>query len=78
MWNLMDGSEGDTVYMATAEGRDQTYLSCNSTSTSCYLHGAQCDFHYKIIVSASSDQCSGMRSPTYRISMGIYICICFL
>ncbi|XP_074545118.1 uncharacterized protein LOC141804545 [Halichoeres trimaculatus] len=69
MWDLMEGGEGSTVYTATAEARDHTYLSCNSTGTRCYLHGARCDLHYTIIVSASSDQCSSMRSPPYRVSM---------
>nr|XP_046264816.1 mucin-4-like [Scatophagus argus] len=69
MWELMEGSEGNTVYTATAEASDHTYLSCNNTGTSCYLHGAQCDLHYTIIVAASSDHCSSMRSPPYRISM---------
>lgn len=70
MWDLMEGGEGSTVYSATAEARDQTYLSCNITGTSCYLSGAQCDSRYSIIVSALSDQCSGLRSPPYRISTG--------
>ncbi|XP_029309572.1 fibronectin type III domain-containing protein 7-like isoform X2 [Cottoperca gobio] len=61
--------EGNTVYTATAEASDHTYLSCNNTGTSCYLYGTQCDLHYTIIVSASSDQCSNLRSPPYRISM---------
>ncbi|XP_008280490.1 mucin-19 [Stegastes partitus] len=69
IWELMEGSEGSTLYIATAEASDHTYLSCNSTGTSCYLHGAQCDLHYTIIVAASSDRCSSMRSPPYRVSM---------
>ncbi|XP_037642392.1 tenascin-N-like [Sebastes umbrosus] len=69
LWNLMDGGEGNTVYNVTAEASDHTYLSCNNTGTSCYLHGARCDLHYTIIVAASEDQCSSMRSPPYRISM---------
>lgn len=76
MWELMEGSEGNTVYTATAEARDHTYLSCNNTGTSCYLYGARCDFHYTIIVASSSDQCSSMRSPPYRISMGKQIFLC--
>ncbi|XP_033507400.2 uncharacterized protein LOC117272533 [Epinephelus lanceolatus] len=68
-WDLMEGGDGSTVYIATAEASDHTYLSCNNTGTSCHLHGAQCDLHYTIIVSASSDQCSSLRSPPYRISM---------
>lgn len=74
MWDLMEGGEGNTVYLATAEARDHTYLSCNITGTSCYLYGAQCDSRYSIIVSASSDQCSSLRSPPYRISMGELRC----
>ncbi|KAM3604918.1 uncharacterized protein V6R79_017981 [Siganus canaliculatus] len=69
MWDVMEGGEGDTVYTATAEASDRTYLYCNDTGTSCYLRGARCDLHYTIIVSASSDQCSSLRSPPYRISM---------
>lgn len=78
MWDLMEGSEGSTVYTATAEARDHTYLSCNNTGTSCYLSGAQCDFQYTIIVAASSDQCSSMRSPPHRISTGKQIFLSFL
>lgn len=70
MWDLVEGGEGKTAYSATAEARDHTFLSCNITGTSCYLYGAECDSHYSIIVSASSDQCSSLRSPPYRISMG--------
>lgn len=70
MWDVMEASEGNAVYSATAEARDRTYLSCNITGTSCYLHGAQCDSRYSIIVSASSDQCSSLRSPPYRMSTG--------
>ncbi|XP_035526327.1 fibronectin type III domain-containing protein 7-like [Morone saxatilis] len=69
MWDLMEGSDGNTVYTATAEAADHTYLSCNNTGTSCYLHGARCDLHYTIIVAGSSDQCSSTRSPPYKISM---------
>ncbi|XP_018532382.1 mucin-4 isoform X2 [Lates calcarifer] len=69
MWELMEGSSGNTEYIATAEASDRTYLSCNDTGTSCYLHGARCDLHYTVIVAASSDQCSSMRSPPYRVSM---------
>ncbi|XP_047445276.1 mucin-4-like [Mugil cephalus] len=68
-WGLMEGGDGTTLYTATAEASDHTYLSCNDTGTSCYLHGAQCDLHYTIIVAASSDRCSSMRSPPYRVSM---------
>ncbi|KAM8850864.1 fibronectin type III domain-containing protein 7-like isoform 2-T2 [Spinachia spinachia] len=68
-WNLMDGDGGNTVYTVTAEASDHTHLSCNNTGTSCYLTGARCDLHYTVIVAASSDQCSSLRSPPSRISM---------
>ncbi|KAM7379233.1 hypothetical protein PAMP_004798 [Pampus punctatissimus] len=69
VWDLMEAEEGNTMYIATAEASDHTYLSCNNTGTSCSLHGTRCDLHYTIIVAASSDRCSSMRSPPYRISM---------
>lgn len=72
MWELMEGGDGDTVYTVTAEAADHTFLRCNNTGTSCYLHGARCDLHYTIIVAASSDECSDLRSPPYRISMGMF------
>ncbi|XP_014840249.1 PREDICTED: uncharacterized protein LOC106916456 [Poecilia mexicana] len=68
-WEQMGGSAGGTVYIATAEASDHTYLYCNSTGNSCLLQGAKCDLRYTIIVAASSDRCSSLRSPPYRISM---------
>ncbi|XP_019712180.1 receptor-type tyrosine-protein phosphatase beta-like [Hippocampus comes] len=69
IWELAEGGEGNTVYIATAEASDHTYLSCNGTGTNCTLRGAQCDLHYTVIVAASSDRCSSLRSPPYRLSM---------
>ncbi|XP_053096527.1 uncharacterized protein LOC113530559 [Pangasianodon hypophthalmus] len=54
--------------VVTAEGQDLSFLGCNSTSTSCVLNGARCGMQYAIIVSASSDKCSSLRSPPYYIS----------
>ncbi|XP_036072425.1 uncharacterized protein LOC112147737 [Oryzias melastigma] len=68
MWDL-NGSGGTSAYIATAEASDHTYLTCNSTGNSCYLSGAKCDLRYIIIVAASSDRCSSLRSPPYKISM---------
>ncbi|XP_054888996.1 serine-rich adhesin for platelets-like [Poeciliopsis prolifica] len=68
-WKQMRGSAGGTVYVATAEASDQTYLYCNSMGSSCLLRGAKCDLRYTIIVAASSNRCSSLRSPPYRISM---------
>ncbi|XP_077580643.1 fibronectin type III domain-containing protein 7-like [Stigmatopora nigra] len=80
-WEIMEGgegsgagsgegsSEGSTIYTATAEGSDHTYLSCSNPGIECTLHGAQCDLHYTIIVSATSDHCSSLRSPPLKISM---------
>ncbi|XP_054646058.1 uncharacterized protein LOC129188936 [Dunckerocampus dactyliophorus] len=55
-------------YVATAEGYDKSLTSCNSTSSSCELQGIHCDMHYSIIVSASSDRCSSLRSPPAMIT----------
>lgn len=71
MWDL-NGSGGTSAYIATAEASDHTYLTCNSTGNSCYLSGAKCDLRYIIIVAASSDRCSSLRSPPYKISMGMF------
>uniref|UniRef100_A0A8C5HBY8 Uncharacterized LOC114458429 n=2 Tax=Gouania willdenowi TaxID=441366 RepID=A0A8C5HBY8_GOUWI len=69
LWDQMEASEGSALYTATAEGSDHTYLSCNGSASSCYLLGAQCGLRYTVIVSASSDVCSGMRSPPQRVTM---------
>ncbi|XP_051990921.1 fibronectin type III domain-containing protein 7-like [Xyrauchen texanus] len=59
---------GSSLYIATAEGQDLSQLSCNSSSSSCNLTNVQCGMEYTIIVAASSNQCSGLRSPPYKIS----------
>ncbi|XP_054602382.2 serine-rich adhesin for platelets [Nothobranchius furzeri] len=69
VWDHDKDGGGTTVYTVTAEASDLTLLTCNNTGTSCYIHGARCDLRYTIIVAASSEQCSGLRSPPYRISM---------
>ncbi|KAK0153692.1 Fibronectin type III domain-containing protein 7 [Merluccius polli] len=69
VWETMVGGDGNTQYTTTAEASDHTYLSCNTTDTQCTLWGARCGLRYTILVAASSDQCSGLRSPPYRISM---------
>ncbi|XP_057183469.1 G surface protein, allelic form 156-like [Triplophysa rosa] len=63
-WQL---NEGSSLYVATAEGHDQSILVCNSTGTSCDLTGVKCGMQYTILVSASSDKCSSMRSPPHKI-----------
>ncbi|XP_043081300.1 fibronectin type III domain-containing protein 7-like [Puntigrus tetrazona] len=63
-WQL---NEGSSFYVATAEGNDQSILMCNSTGTSCDLSGAKCGMQYTIIISASSDKCSSMRSPPFKM-----------
>ncbi|XP_035863315.1 uncharacterized protein LOC116038126 [Sander lucioperca] len=55
------------LYLVTAEGHDQTLISCNSSSNSCVLPDIRCDMQYSIIVSASSDKCSSLRSPPKKI-----------
>ncbi|KAM3619311.1 uncharacterized protein V6R79_006036 [Siganus canaliculatus] len=63
-WEL---TENMPRYLVTAEGHDQTLLSCDSASSSCELHGVRCGMVYSIIVSASSDKCSSLRSPPKKI-----------
>uniref|UniRef100_A0A672FAN5 Fibronectin type-III domain-containing protein n=1 Tax=Salarias fasciatus TaxID=181472 RepID=A0A672FAN5_SALFA len=65
-WELMEGGEGSTVYTATAEASDHTFLSCSSSAGSCYLQGARCGLRYTVMVAASSDSCSSLRSPFSR------------
>ncbi|XP_034531079.1 uncharacterized protein LOC117806306 [Notolabrus celidotus] len=60
-------TEDTPVYVVTAEGHDQSIISCNSSSNSCELQDVQCGMHYSIIVSASSDKCSSLRSPPKKI-----------
>ncbi|XP_063747971.1 fibronectin type III domain-containing protein 7-like [Eleginops maclovinus] len=63
-WESMDDTP---LYLVTAEGHDQTLISCNSSSNSCELLGIRCGMHYSVIVSASSDKCSSLRSPPKKI-----------
>ncbi|KTF75017.1 hypothetical protein cypCar_00024381 [Cyprinus carpio] len=60
-------NEGTSFYVATAEGHDQSILMCNSTGTSCDLSRAKCGMQYTIIISASSDKCSSLRSPPLKM-----------
>ncbi|XP_047231360.1 uncharacterized protein LOC124874162 [Girardinichthys multiradiatus] len=55
------------LYLVTAEADDKTIISCNSSSNWCVLQDVRCDLHYSIIVSASSDKCSSLRSPPTKI-----------
>ncbi|XP_041862145.1 fibronectin-like [Melanotaenia boesemani] len=55
------------LYLVTAEAEDQTLISCNSSSYSCILQDVRCGMHYSIIVSASSNKCSSLRSPPKKI-----------
>lgn len=69
-----DNTVNTPVYLVTAEGHDQTLISCNSSSSSCELQDVRCGMHYSIIVSASSDKCSNLRSPPKKIKTGIAVC----
>ncbi|XP_068446237.1 uncharacterized protein [Clinocottus analis] len=60
-------TEDTPLYLVTAEGHDQTLISCNSSSSSCVLTDISCGMHYSIIVSTSSDKCSSLRSPPKKI-----------
>ncbi|XP_065133048.2 uncharacterized protein fndc7rs1 [Paramisgurnus dabryanus] len=65
-WQRAPG--GNSLYVATAEGQDRSLISCNSSASSCNLTGVRCGMEYTIIVSASSNRCSSLRSPIYKIS----------
>ncbi|XP_016319981.1 serine-rich adhesin for platelets-like [Sinocyclocheilus anshuiensis] len=58
---------GNSLYIATAEDQDRSLLSCNSSASSCNFTNVQCDKEYTIIVAASANQCSSLRSPPYKI-----------
>uniref|UniRef100_A0A672QZ12 Fibronectin type III domain containing 7, related sequence 4 n=1 Tax=Sinocyclocheilus grahami TaxID=75366 RepID=A0A672QZ12_SINGR len=58
---------GNSLYIATAEDQDRSLLSCNSSASSCNFTHVQCDKEYTIIVAASANQCSSLRSPPYKI-----------
>lgn len=62
---------GTPVYVVTAEGDDNSVVTCNSTSTSCVLQNVHCGMHYSVIVATSSDKCSSLRSPPKKIQTGI-------
>ncbi|XP_014901851.1 uncharacterized protein fndc7b [Poecilia latipinna] len=55
------------LYLVTGEADDKSVISCNSSSNWCVLHDARCGRHYSVIVSASSDKCSSLRSPPTKI-----------
>uniref|UniRef100_A0A673KP97 Fibronectin type III domain containing 7, related sequence 4 n=2 Tax=Sinocyclocheilus rhinocerous TaxID=307959 RepID=A0A673KP97_9TELE len=58
---------GNSLYFATAEDQDLSILSCNSSASSCNLTNVHCDKEYTIIVAASANKCSSLRSPPYKI-----------
>ncbi|KAI7809537.1 hypothetical protein IRJ41_010869 [Triplophysa rosa] len=59
---------GSSLYIATGEGQDRSLLTCNSSASSCNLTNVQCGMEYTIIVAASSNRCSNLRSSPYKIS----------
>ncbi|KAL0966455.1 hypothetical protein UPYG_G00295500 [Umbra pygmaea] len=69
LWQPKGDRLTNNVYIVTAEASDLSVLTCNSSATSCDLQGATCDLQYTIVVSASSDICSGLRSPPLKINM---------
>lgn len=71
-WEL---TEDSPLYVVTAEGHDQSLITCNSSTSSCVLQDVRCGMHYSIIVSASSDKCSSLRSPPTKITTGILFVI---
>lgn len=61
---------GRSRYIATAEDQDHVLISCNSSASSCNLTNVQCGKEYTISVAASTNQCSSLRSPPYKIRTG--------
>lgn len=69
-------TEDSPLYLVTAEGHDQSLISCNSSASSCLLQDVRCGMHYSVIVSASSDKCSSLRSPPAKITTGsVFVCL---
>jgi len=64
---------GNSLYIVTAEDQDRAFISCNSSTSSCNLTNVQCGKEYTIIVAASANQCSSLRSPPYKIRTGTTI-----
>ncbi|XP_034036687.1 fibronectin type III domain-containing protein 7-like [Thalassophryne amazonica] len=64
-WEVMGNTR---IYLVTAEGHDQSILTCNTTSSSCVLQDVRCGMHYSIIVATASDKCSSLRSPPKKIT----------
>uniref|UniRef100_A0A667XFF4 Fibronectin type-III domain-containing protein n=1 Tax=Myripristis murdjan TaxID=586833 RepID=A0A667XFF4_9TELE len=62
-------TEDSPLYLVTAEDDEDkdNLLSCNSSTSYCEVRGARCGIEYSIIVSASSDKCSSLRSPPKKI-----------
>ncbi|KAG7513796.1 fibronectin type III domain-containing protein 7 [Solea senegalensis] len=62
-----DNTVDTTDYVVTAENQNHTLISCHSSSDSCLLENITCDMQYSVIVSATSDKCSNLRSPPKKI-----------
>ncbi|XP_028666288.2 uncharacterized protein LOC114658369 [Erpetoichthys calabaricus] len=65
VWNRTESSQ---LYIATAEGSDGSMYTCNSTKEGCNLNSVNCGTEYTIIVAATSDKCSSLRSPPSKIT----------
>ncbi|KAG2461556.1 FNDC7 protein, partial [Polypterus senegalus] len=68
LWNRTESSQ---LYIATAEGSDGSMYTCNSTKEGCNLNSVNCGTEYTIIVAATSDKCSSLRSPPSKITTGV-------
>lgn len=66
-----ENTEDSTVFVVSAEDTNHDFTYCNSTADTCILPNMFCGMEYSVIVSASSNRCSNLRSPPKKIKTGI-------
>ncbi|XP_069497964.1 serine-rich adhesin for platelets-like [Ambystoma mexicanum] len=57
---------GALSYVSNVRGPDGEELSCNTTGTTCSIHGLECGQQYNASVTAFNDLCSGVSSATQQ------------
>uniref|UniRef100_A0A3P8WUX6 Fibronectin type III domain containing 7b n=1 Tax=Cynoglossus semilaevis TaxID=244447 RepID=A0A3P8WUX6_CYNSE len=62
-----ENTEDSTVFVVSAEDTNHDFTYCNSTADTCILPNMFCGMEYSVIVSASSNRCSNLRSPPKKI-----------
>lgn len=61
---------GSDEYTAWAIGTDGRRLSCNSTSSSCSIHGLQCGQIYEVALTSSAMGCDISAGSDYKVHAG--------